>query len=68
MVGLGEAMSWEGGVGGGYSSHWLQPEGVVLSLPSGCHTYQLFHFVCCMLDLLMYSNISDHNMEIYQHS
>ena len=61
MVGLGEAMSWERGVGDGYSSHWLQPEGVV-------HTYRLFHFVCCMLDLLMYSNISDHNMEIYHHS
>ena len=54
MVVLGEAMSWEGGGGGGYYSHWLKPEGVVLSLPSGCHAYRLFHFVCCILDLLMY--------------
>ena len=73
MVGLGEAVIRGKAGGGGEGeagcySYWLEPEGVVLSLPSGCHTYRLFHFVCCMLDLLMYSNISDHNMEIYHNS
>ena len=58
MVVLGEAMSsgWGWGVGGGvagFYSYCLKPEGVVLSLPSGCDAYRMFHFEC-MLDLLMY--------------
>ena len=28
----------------GCYSYWLEPEGVILSLPSGCDAYRLFHF------------------------
>ena len=42
---LGEAVSW--GMAGCYS-YWLEPEGVVLSLPSGCDAYRMFHFDCML--------------------
>ena len=32
----------------GCYSYWLEPEGVVLSLPSGCDAYRLFHFDCML--------------------
>ena len=43
----------DGGEGGGVGvagcySYWLEPEGVVLSLPSGCDAYRLFHFDCML--------------------
>ena len=72
------AVSWGwGGGGGGVGpascySYWLEPEGVVLSLPSGCDAYLLFHFDC-----MLYARptrptnvlkLSDHNTGIYQHS
>ena len=57
MVVLGEAVSSGGGGGGGvvagFYSYCLKPEGLVLSLPSGCDAYRMFHFEC-LLDLLMY--------------
>ena len=49
MVVLGEVMSWGGGGGGaGCYSYWLEPEGVVLFLPSGCDAYRMFHFHCML--------------------
>ena len=48
---LGEAMI-RGKAGGegeaGCYSYWIEPEGLVLSLPSGCDTYRLFHFDCML--------------------
>ena len=73
MVVLGEAMSWGGGGGGaGFYSYCFKPEGLVLSLPSGCDAYRLFHSDC-----MLYARptrptnvlkLSDHNMDIYLHS
>ena len=37
-----------GGGGAGCYSYWLEPEGLVLSLPSGCDAYRLFHFDCIL--------------------
>ena len=67
---LGEAVSWGGG------GVWLAaihscfvPEGLVISLPSGCDSYRLFHFDCMLCarptNVL---KLNDHNLEIYQRS
>ena len=67
---LGEAVSWGWGwgVAGCYSS-WLVLEGLVISLPSGCDAYRMFHFdwmLCARPTNVL--KLSDHNLEIYQHS
>ena len=71
MVVLGEAMSLGGGVRGvaGFYSYCFKPEGLVLSLPSGCDAYRLFHFdwmLCARPTNVL--KLSDHNVDIYQHS